>query len=320
MSHSTRQTTSLITGGAGFLGSHLADRLLAEGHRVIAVDNLITGSLANLRHLEGDGRFRFLKADVTEYLEIDGPLDFIFHFAAPSTPLDIYLIPALKAGALGTHNALGLAKAKKARFILGSSSACYGDPLVAPQSEEYWGNVNPIGPCAVYDEAKRFAEAMTMAYHRFHHVDTGIARIFSTYGPRMPLRGGRPMAAFLAQALEGEPLIVPGGGAQTRCYGYVGDIVEGVYRLALSRFHEPVNLGNPQPVTLRALAELVLKVSGSHSCIEVRPLPVDEPKMRQPDISRARKVLGWKPCVSLADGVAATLAALRQAEKTPRGR
>jgi dTDP-glucose 4,6-dehydratase len=311
---SSKSTTSLITGGAGFLGSHLADRLLAEGHRVIAVDNLTTGNLANLEHLAGNERFRFIKADVTEYLEIDEPLDFVFHFAAPSSPLDIHFIPALKAGALGTHNALGLAKLKKARFVLASSSDCYGDPLVQPQSEDYWGNVNPIGPCAVYDEAKRFAEAMTMAYHRFHHLDTAIARLFNTYGPRMPLRDGRPLSGFIAQALEGEPLVLPGNGEQSRCCCYVSDIIEGVFRLAHSRFHEPVNLGNPGEITLRRLAELILELSGSHSGIEIHPLPVDEPKLRQPDITRARKVLGWEPCVSLPEGLSKTFEAFRHGD------
>jgi len=310
-STTSRQTTSLVTGGAGFLGSHLTDRLLAEGHRVIAVDNLSTGSMANLEHLKGHERFRFLKADVIEYLAIDEPLDFVFHFAAPSSPLDCHLIPALKTGALGTHNALGLAKAKKARFVLASSSECYGDPLIHPQSEDYWGNVNPTGPCAVYDEAKRFAEAMTMAYHRCHHLDTAIARLFCTYGPRMPLRDGRPLATFIGQALEGEPLTLPGDGVQRRCYCYVSDLIEGVYRLALSGFHEPVNLGDPREITLLGLAELILKSSGSHSRIEIHPLPVDEPKARQPDVTRARKVLKWEPCISLAEGLSMTLEAFR---------
>ena len=312
-SSNSRLTTSLVTGGAGFLGSHLAERLLAEGHRVLAVDNLTTGSMAHIAHLAGHERFRFIKADVTEYLAIDEPLDFVFHFAAPSSPLDCHIIPALKAGALGTHNALGLARAKKARFVLASSSECYGEPLVHPQSEDYWGNVNPIGPCAVYEEAKRFAEAMTMAYHRCHHLDTAIARLFSTYGPRMPLRDG-PLATFIGQALEGEPLTLPGGGAQPRCYSYVSDVIEGVYRLALSGFHEPVNLGDPREITLRELAALILKLSGSHSAIEIHPLPVDEPKARQPDITRARKVLGWEPGVSLAEGLSMTLESFRPAE------
>lgn len=310
----SRSTTSLVTGGAGFLGSHLTDRLLAEGHRVIVVDNLTTGSMSHLAHLAGHERFRFIKADVTETLTIDEPLDFVFHFALPSSPLDCHLIPALKAGAMGTLNALGLARAKKARFVLASSSECYGDPLVHPQSEDYWGHVNPIGPCAAYEESKRFAEAMTMAYHRCHHLDTAIARLFLTYGPRMPLRDGRPLATFLAQALEGDPLTLPGDGSQTRCYAYVTDVIEGVYRLALSGFHEPVNLGDPREITLRELADLILKLSGSHSGIEIHPLPVDEPRSRQPDIARARKVLGWEPCISLAEGLSTTFEALRQGE------
>ena len=315
-SSNIRSTTSLVTGGAGFLGSHLIDRLLAEGHRVIAVDNLITGCRAHLQHLAGHERFRFVQADVTEFLSIAEPLDFVFHFASPSSPLDIleHPIHTLKAGALGTHNALGVARAKKARFVLASSCECYGDPRVHPQSEDYWGNVNPIGPCAVYDEAKRFAEAMTMAYHRFHHLDTAIARLFNTYGPRMSLRDGRPISTFIGQALEGEPLTVPGDGKQTVCSCYVSDLIEGVIRLALSGFHEPVNLGNPCEITLRGLAELILRLSGSHSGIEVRPMPVDESKARQPDITRARKVLGWEPCVSLAEGLAATLESFRHGE------
>jgi len=238
----------------------------------------------------------------------------IFHFASPSSPLDVleHPISTLKAGALGTHNALGLAKANKARFVLASSSECYGAPLVRPLSEEYWGNVNPIGPCAVYDEAKRFAEAMTMAYHRFHHLDTAIARLFCTYGPRMPLRDGRPLATFIGQAVEGEPLTLPGDGSQTCCFGYVSDMIEGVYRLAHSGFHEPVNLGDPREITLRELAQLILKLSGSHCGIELRPLPLDGPKACQPDITRARKVLGWNPCVSLSEGLSTTLESFRQ--------
>lgn len=307
-------TTSLVTGGAGFLGSHLVDRLLAEGQRVIALDHLMGGSMAHLEPHAGHERFRFIKADVTEYLAIDEPLDYVFHFASPSSPLDVleHPISTLKAGALGTHNALGLALAKKARFVLASSSECYGDPLVHPQSEDYRGNVNPIGPCAVYEEAKRFAEAMTMAYHRYHHLDTAIARIFNTYGPRMPLRDGRLLSTFIGQALEGEPLTLPGDGAQTCSYGYVSDMIEGVYRLALSRFHEPVNLGDPRDITQRELAQLILELSDSHCGIEIRPLPVDEPKGCQPDITRARKVLGWNPCVSLAEGLTMTLEFFRQ--------
>ncbi|MEI8235266.1 MAG: UDP-glucuronic acid decarboxylase family protein [Verrucomicrobiota bacterium] len=301
--------TSLITGGAGFLGSHLSDRLLAEGHRVIGIDNFITGSPANIEHLAGNENYRFIKQDVTEYLFIDEPLDFVFHFASPASPMD-YLehpIPTLKVGAFGTHNALGLAKAKRARFLLASTSECYGDPLVHPQAEDYWGNVNPIGPRGVYDEAKRFAEAMTMAYHRFHNVDTKIARIFNTYGPRMRLRDGRVVPAFIGQALTGQPLTIFGDGSQTRSFCYVSDLVDGIYRLALSDFHDPVNLGNPREMTIRQFAEEILRITGSHSKIELRPLPMDDPKVRQPNIMRARKVLGWEPKVPFEQGIATTI-------------
>ena len=309
MNHQPSRRTSLVTGGAGFLGSHLTDRLLAEGHRVIAIDNFITGCPANIEHLAGNEHYRFIKQDVTEYLFIDEPLDFVFHFASPASPID-YLehpIPTLKVGAFGTHNALGLAKAKRARFLLASTSECYGDPLVHPQTEDYWGNVNPIGPRGVYDEAKRFAEAMTFAYHRFHNVDTKIARIFNTYGPRMRLRDGRVVPAFIGQALTGQPLTIFGDGSQTRSFCYVSDLIDGIYRLALSDFHEPVNLGNPREMTIRQFAEEILHITGSYSKIELRPLPVDDPKVRQPDIARARKVLGWEPKVSFEQGIATTI-------------
>jgi dTDP-glucose 4,6-dehydratase len=301
--------TSVVTGGAGFLGSHLTDRLLAEGHRVIGIDNFITGAPANIEHLAGNQNYRFIKQDVTQYLFIDEPIDFVFHFASPASPID-YLehpIPTLKVGALGTHNALGLAKAKKARFLLASTSECYGDPLVHPQSEEYWGNVNPIGPRGVYDEAKRFAEAMTMAYHRYHNVDTKIVRIFNTYGPRMRLRDGRVVPAFIGQALTGEPLTVFGDGSQTRSFTYVSDLIDGIYRLALSDFHEPVNIGNPREMTIKQFGEAILAITGSKSGIEYRPLPVDDPKVRQPDISRARRVLGWEPKVAFEQGIVTTI-------------
>ena len=309
MSTTPSKLTSLVTGGAGFLASHLTDRLLAEGHRVIGIDNFITGSKSNIEHLAGNADYRFIKQDVTQYLFIDEPIDFIFHFASPASPID-YLehpIPTLKVGALGTHNALGLAKAKKARFLLASTSECYGDPLVHPQTEDYWGNVNPIGPRGVYDEAKRFAEAITMAYHRYHHVDTKIVRIFNTYGPRMRLRDGRVVPAFIGQALTGQPLTIFGDGSQTRSFCYVSDLIDGIYRLALSDFHEPVNIGNPREMTIRQFAEEILRITGSHSSIETRPLPVDDPKVRNPDITRARKVLGWEPKVPFEQGIATTI-------------
>ena len=309
MSSAPAKQTAVVTGGAGFLASHLTDRLLAEGFRVIGIDNFITGSVANIEHLSGNANYRFIKQDVTQYLFIDEPVDFIFHFASPASPID-YLehpIPTLKVGALGTHNALGLAKAKKARFLLASTSECYGDPLVHPQTEDYWGNVNPIGPRGVYDEAKRFAEAITMAYHRFHHVDTKIVRIFNTYGPRMRLRDGRVVPAFIGQALTGQPLTIFGDGSQTRSFCYVSDLIDGIYRLALSDFHEPVNIGNPREMTIRQFAEEILRITGSHSEIETRPLPVDDPKVRQPNIARARKVLGWEPKVSFEEGISKTI-------------
>ncbi len=309
MSTSSSQQTALVTGGAGFLASHLTDRLLAEGHRVIGIDNFITGSLSNIEHLSGNENYRFIKQDVTQYLFVNEPVDFIFHFASPASPID-YLehpIPTLKVGSLGTHNALGLAKAKKARFLLASTSECYGDPLIHPQTEDYWGNVNPIGPRGVYDEAKRFAEAMTMAYHRYHNVDTKIVRIFNTYGPRMRLRDGRVVPAFIGQALTGQPLTIFGDGSQTRSFCYVSDLIDGIYRLMLSDFHEPVNIGNPREMTIMQFAEEILRITGSHSKIETHPLPVDDPKVRQPNITRARKVLGWEPKVAFEDGIATTI-------------
>jgi len=309
MSTSPSQQTALVTGGAGFLASHLTDRLLSEGFRVIGIDNFITGSISNIEHLAGNGNYRFIKQDVTQYLFVDEPIDFVFHFASPASPID-YLehpIPTLKVGSLGTHNALGLAKAKKARFLLASTSECYGDPLIHPQTEDYWGNVNPIGPRGVYDEAKRFAEAMTMAYHRYHNVDTKIVRIFNTYGPRMRLRDGRVVPAFIGQALTGQPLTIFGDGSQTRSFCYVSDLIDGIYRLALSDFHEPVNIGNPREMTIRQFAEEILRITGSQSKIETHPLPVDDPKVRQPNITRARKVLGWEPKVAFEEGIATTI-------------
>jgi len=309
MASQSPKLTSVVTGGAGFLGSHLTDRLLSEGHRVIGIDNFITGSPSNIEHLSGNCDYRFVQQDVTQYLLVDEPVDFVFHFASPASPID-YLehpIPTLKVGALGTHNTLGLAKAKKARFIIASTSECYGDPLIHPQTEDYWGNVNPIGPRGVYDEAKRFAEAMTMAYHRYHHVDTKIVRIFNTYGPRMRLRDGRVVPAFIGQALSGQPLTIFGDGSQTRSFCYVSDLIDGIYRLALSDFHEPVNIGNPREMTIKQFAEEILRITGSKSGIEFRPLPVDDPKVRQPDITRAKKVLGWEPKVAFEGGIKTTI-------------
>src|SRR5580765_3688679 len=300
---------SVVTGGAGFLGSHLTDRLLAEGHRVIAIDNLVTGHLTNIEHLAGSENYRFIRQDVTQYLFLPEEIDYVFHFASPASPID-YLelpIPTLKVGALGTHNTLGLAKAKKATFLLASTSECYGDPLVHPQKEDYWGNVNPIGPRGVYDEAKRFAEAMTMAYHRYHKIDTKIVRIFNTYGPRMRLRDGRVVPAFIGQALTGAPLTVFGDGSQTRSFCYVSDLIDGIYRLALGDFHEPVNLGNPVEMTIKQIAETIIKMTGSTSKIVYRPLPTDDPKQRRPDITRARTLLGWEPKVQLEEGLVKTI-------------
>ena len=303
----------LITGGAGFLGSHLCDRFLAEGHSVIAIDNLITGKTANIEHLAGHDRFYFIKHDVTNYIYVEGQIDAVLHFASPASPID-YLelpIPTLKVGALGTHKALGLAKAKNARFLLASTSEVYGDPLVHPQTEDYWGNVNPIGPRGVYDEAKRFAEALTMAYHRYHQVDTRIVRIFNTYGPRMRLEDGRVVPNFIAQALRGDPLTVYGDGSRTRSFCYVKDLVEGIYRLLMSNEVEPVNIGNPIEMTILEFAQKVVELTGSESEITfVQPTDMrikDDPKVRQPDISKARRILKWEPIVSLDEGLRETI-------------
>ena len=307
---SSHSRTAVITGGAGFLGSHLADRLLGDGLRVISVDNLLTGSLANIAHLEGRPDFRFIRHDATQFIDIDGPVDFVFHFASPASPVD-YLnmpIPTLKVGSLGTHNALGLARAKGAVFLLASTSEVYGDPLVHPQTEDYWGNVNPIGPRGVYDEAKRFAEAMTMAYHRFHGLATRIVRIFNTYGPRMRLEDGRVVPAFINQAFRGEPLTVHGDGSQTRSFTYVDDLIEGIWRLALSSETGPVNIGNPHEMTIRQFGEEILALIDTPSRMEFHPLPVDDPKQRRPDISKARRILGWEPQIPFADGIRRTLA------------
>ncbi|MDQ7062875.1 MAG: SDR family oxidoreductase [candidate division KSB1 bacterium] len=299
---------TLVTGGAGFLGSHLCEYLLKKGHEVIAMDNLLTGSITNIEHLQCE-QFKFIKHDVTEYIYVGGPIDYILHFASPASPMDYLQLPiqTLKVGALGTHKALGLAKEKKATFLLASTSEVYGDPLVHPQNEEYWGHVNPVGPRGVYDEAKRFAEALTMAYHRTHGVDTKIVRIFNTYGPRMRPNDGRAIPTFIPQALRGEPITVFGDGSQTRSFCFVDDLVEGIYRLLMSDVHDPVNIGNPSEMTIKELAEEVVRLTGSRSEIIYKPLPVDDPKIRQPDITRAKTLLGWEPKVSLTEGLKKTI-------------
>jgi len=299
----------LITGAAGFLGSHLCDRFIADGHEVIAMDSFITGIPDNLAHLMGHPRFRFIKHDVTEFVYVEGPLDGVLHFASPASPVDYLELPiqTLKVGSLGTHKTLGLAKAKNARYLLASTSEVYGDPEVHPQPESYWGNVNPIGPRGVYDEAKRFAEALVMAYHRYHGLDTRIVRIFNTYGPRMRPNDGRVVSNFIVQALRGEPITVYGDGAQTRSFCYVEDEVEGIYRLFHSDEVNPVNIGNPDEFTILELANRIIALTGSSSQIEFRPLPTDDPKVRRPDITRARTVLGWEPRVSLEEGLKRTI-------------
>jgi dTDP-glucose 4,6-dehydratase len=301
--------TSVVTGGAGFLGSHLSDRLLAEGHRVIAIDDLITGNVANIEHLAGNKNFKFINHDVTDYIFIPGDVHYVWHFASPASPIDYlnFPIPTLKVGALGTHNSLGLAKAKGAAFLLASTSECYGDPLIHPQTEDYWGNVNPIGPRGVYDEAKRFAEAMTMAYHRFHKMNTHIVRIFNTYGPRMRLEDGRVVPAFIGQALSGQALTIFGDGSQTRSFCFVSDLIDGIHRLMMSDHHTPVNIGNPREMTIRQFAEEIIRITGTTSKIEHMPLPVDDPKVRQPDITLAKKVLGWEPKVTFEEGIPQTI-------------
>ncbi len=299
----------LITGGAGFIGSHLCERFLAEGDDVICMDNFLTGSPDNVAHLLGNRRFTFIEQNVTTYVYVAGPLDAILHFASPASPVDYLELPiqTLKVGSLGTHKALGLAKAKGARFLLASTSETYGDPLVHPQNEDYWGNVNPIGPRGVYDEAKRFAEALTMAYHRTHGVQTRIVRIFNTHGPRMRLNDGRVVPNFIAQALRGEPLTVYGDGSQTRSFCYVSDLVEGIVRLLRSSYAQPVNLGNPMEVSILQFAERIKQLTGSASPIAYEPLPEDDPKVRQPDIGRARELLGWEPKVGLDEGLRHTI-------------
>jgi dTDP-glucose 4,6-dehydratase len=306
--------TILVTGGAGFLGSHLCDRFLAEGFNVIAMDNLITGTVDNLAHLGGRADFRFIHHDVTNYIFLADPLYAVVHFASPASPLDYQELPiqTLKVGAIGTHKALGLAKEKGARFLLASTSEVYGDPAVHPQPESYWGNVNPVGPRGVYDEAKRFAEALTMAYHRVHGLDTKIARIFNTYGPRMRLNDGRAIPNFIMQALRAEPLTVFGDGRQTRSFCYVDDLIEGIFRLLRSDLHEPLNLGNPEEWTVLRMAQTIGELAGSSSPIELRELPVDDPKVRQPEIALARRMLGWSPRKPVVEGLAATIADFRR--------
>ncbi len=298
----------VVTGGAGFLGSHLCDRLLAEGHEVMAIDNLITGSVDNIAHIR-DPRFSFIHYDVTNYIYVEGSVDFVFHFASPASPVDYLELPiqTLKVGSLGTHKALGLAKAKKAGFLLASTSETYGDPLINPQHEEYWGNVNPVGPRGVYDEAKRFAEAMTMAYHRFHGVDTRIVRIFNTYGPRNRANDGRVVPTFVNQAIRHEPITVFGEGKQTRSFCYVSDLIDGIYRLMLSNEHLPVNIGNPDEMTVLEFARRIIALTGSKSEIIYKPLPQDDPTVRRPDITKAKRLLGWEPKVPLEEGLSKTI-------------
>jgi dTDP-glucose 4,6-dehydratase len=303
----------VITGAAGFIGSHLSDRLLDLGHSVVGIDNLITGDLANIAHLSGRD-FVFVRHDVTNYINVDGPVDCVFHWASPASPID-YLewpIPTLKVGALGTHNALGLAKAKGARFVLASTSEVYGDPLEHPQKETYWGNVNPIGPRGVYDEAKRFAEAISMAYHRYHGVDVKIVRIFNTYGPRMRIRDGRAVPNFIAQALTNEDVTIFGSGNQTRSFCYISDLVTGILALMQSSLNEPVNIGNPHELSIADMAHLIIRMTGSSSRVVFRPLPTDDPQVRQPDITRARTLLGWEPKVGLEEGLGSTIAYFRR--------
>jgi dTDP-glucose 4,6-dehydratase len=301
--------TSVVTGGAGFLGSHLCDRLIKEGHAVVCIDNLITGSTDNIAHLAGNPAFKFIHYDVTNYLFVEGDVEYIFHFASPASPIDYLQIPiqTLKVGSLGTHKALGLAKAKRARFLLASTSEVYGDPLVHPQPESYWGNVNPIGPRGVYDEAKRFAEAMTMAYQSYHKLETRIVRIFNTYGERMRIEDGRAIPAFMSQALRGREVTVFGDGRQTRSVCYVSDLIDGIWRLMRSDYTQPMNIGNPEELTMLQLAEEIVRLTGSKSRIVYKPLPDDDPKVRQPDITIARKVLQWEPRVNRSEGLKRTL-------------
>ncbi|MCF8260675.1 MAG: SDR family oxidoreductase [Melioribacteraceae bacterium] len=300
---------ALVTGGAGFLGSHLCEKLIASDISVIAMDNLLTGSMTNIEHLIGNENFKFVKHDVTEFIHVPGRVDYILHFASPASPIDYLKLPiqTLKVGSLGTHKALGLAKEKGARFLIASTSEVYGDPEIHPQKEDYWGNVNPVGPRGVYDEAKRFAEAMTMGYHRFHNVDTRIVRIFNTYGPRMRLNDGRALPAFVSQALSGEDITVFGDGSQTRSFCYVDDLIDGIYKLLMSNETEPVNIGNPNEITIKQFAEEVIRITGTTSTIIYKDLPQDDPKVRQPDITRARTILNWEPKVDREEGLNRTI-------------
>ncbi|HTI98735.1 MAG TPA: UDP-glucuronic acid decarboxylase family protein [Dongiaceae bacterium] len=309
----TRQFTSVVTGAAGFLGSHLTDLLLARGHRVIGIDNFVTGTVDNIAHLGGNPNFKFIQQDVTEFIFLEPAVDYVWHFASPASPIDYLELPiqTLKVGSLGTHKALGLAKYKKARFLLASTSEIYGDPLVHPQTEDYWGNVNTIGPRGCYDEAKRFAEALTMAYHREHGVVTRIVRIFNTYGPRMRLNDGRVVPAFISQALKNKPVTVFGEGKQTRSFCYVSDLIEGIYRLMMCDYDLPVNIGNPTEMTMLGFAREIIRATGSRSKVVYRPLPQDDPKQRQPNITLAKKHLDWTPRVALAEGLTETIAYFR---------
>lgn len=301
--------TAIVTGGAGFLGSHLCDRFIKEGMEVICIDNLLTGRIENIEHLFSNTGFRFIKHDVTNFIHVPGKVDYVLHFASPASPIDYLQLPiqTLKVGSLGTHKALGLAKEKDAVFLLASTSEVYGDPLIHPQKEEYWGNVNPVGPRGVYDEAKRFAEAMTMAYHRFHKLETRIVRIFNTYGTRMRLDDGRALPAFISQALNGEDITVFGDGSQTRSFCYVSDLIEGIFKLLLSNEFMPINIGNPHEVTIKEFAKEVIRLTNSKSKIIYKELPIDDPKVRQPDITRAKTILGWEPKVSREEGLKLTL-------------
>ena len=309
-----RQPVSVVTGAAGFLGSHLVDLLLTHGHKVIGIDNFVTGSVNNIAHLGGNSDFRFIEQDVSEFIFLEGRVQYVWHFASPASPVDYLELPiqTLKVGSLGTHKALGLAKIKDARFLLASTSEIYGDPLVHPQPEEYWGNVNTIGPRGCYDEAKRFAEALTMAYQREHGVETRIVRIFNTYGPRMRLHDGRVVPAFISQALKNRPLTVFGRGRQTRSFCYVSDLIEGIYRLMLSSYELPMNIGNPAELSVLQFAKEIIKTTGSRSRITFKPLPQDDPRQRQPDITKARKHLKWEPKVALAEGLVKTITYFRQ--------
>ena len=308
-SANSHQPTSVVTGAAGFLGSHLTDLLLSRGHKVIGIDNFVTGTVDNIAHLGGNPNFKFIQQDVTEFLFLEPSVDYVWHFASPASPIDYLELPiqTLKVGSLGTHKALGLAKNKRARFLLASTSEIYGDPLIHPQTEEYWGNVNPIGPRGCYDEAKRFAEALTIAYHKEHQVETRIVRIFNTYGPRMRLNDGRVVPAFVSQALKNKPLTVFGLGAQTRSFCYVSDLIEGIYRLMLSDYDLPVNIGNPVELSVLEFAKQIIRATKSRSRIIFKPLPQDDPKQRQPDITKAKRLLGWEPKVQLAEGLIKTI-------------